>query len=286
MRPNQTSDPNLCLLVHCLQSDTSSSVNRKLFIDPKDLEELVINLQKKGYQFAIPTAETLKEAPTCSFTFDDGYFNNRLFLKIAEKYNIPFILFVASYNISHEIPFIWDIWSATRKEKWRFSSIDYENFYDNLSESEKQLFYNDAYRPFTKPELEKFAAHPLVYLALHTHTHQPLVGKFAERVDSEVAENLSFLKHFPQVLQGDLSLPCGFSTRAIQKKLLKTFQRIYTINGGSFLPTDRVINRISLINPEFGGDLMSQIERSFRWRVRIKRKIVNFRYSNSIFNKI
>lgn len=280
--PNKTTYSNLCLLVHCLRSDTPCSVNRELFIDPEDLEDLVINLQKQGYRFVLPTAEAPQGAPICSFTFDDGYFNNRLFLNLAEKYNIPFILFVVSYNISHEIPFIWDIWNATRKEKWRFSSVDYENFYDNLGKAEKNLLYNDAYRPFTECELEKFASHPLVHLGLHTHTHQPLVGRFAAGMDLEVTKNLSFLKRFPQVLEGDLSLPCGLYTHATQKMLLKRFQRIYTIDGGGVFPSDRIIHRISLVNPEIGGPLVAQIARSFRWKTRLRRKLANIRYSHPL----
>lgn len=275
---------HFCLLIHCLQRDGSgkAKAHPELFIPMKDIEELILSIKRLEYRFGLPSTLTPSDDPTCVFTFDDGYFNNSCFLELAEKHDVPFILFLNSYNIIHQVPFIWDVWEATRDEKWGFSSAHYQSLYENLSPSEKASLMNDDHRPFTLQELTAFAAHPLTWLGPHTHTHQPLVGRHFANSDFEIEENRRFLKNFPKVLPNDLSLPCGLYTASTMRKLLRKFERVYTIDGGGFSAADRAINRISLVHPDMGGTLMSQIERSYRWRARLKRKLVNWRYSSDL----
>ena len=139
---------------------------------------LFASLKNEGYRFVLPGEAAEKNGPVCSVTFDDGYYNNRHFLETAEKHNIPFILFVTSYNVMHRIPFMWDVWEATRTGRWPISSVSYKRLYESMSPDERELLSNDTHRPFTPEELEAFAAHPLVRLAPHGHTHQPMVGKY------------------------------------------------------------------------------------------------------------
>ncbi|GEM_PF-1803884 len=277
---------HLCLLIHCLDRGNLKDVktHRELFIRVKEVEKLIESLKDRGYNFALPGQIKEKDTPSCSFTFDDGYFNNSYFLELAEKYEIPFILFANSYNIIHEIPFLWDI-SELNKTKLT-SAAPYKKLYENLSLAEKNCLKNDEHRPFNKEELGKFARHPCVYIAPHTHTHQPLVGKYLENLDSELDENISFLSQFPKFLQNDFSLPCGFYTSGTIKRLKKRFERIYTINGGGCNSGDTLVNRVSLVNPEYRGDLMLQVDNSFKWASRIKRKLANFRYSQYWLSQI
>jgi peptidoglycan/xylan/chitin deacetylase (PgdA/CDA1 family) len=260
--------------------------HKELFVHLSDVEALVRNLKEEGYRFALPGDIRQSDGPVCSLTFDDGYFNNHSFLEVAEKYDIPFILFLTSYNVIHGLPFIWDIWEATRTEKWPISSADYRKLYESLNRNERELLYNDSHRPFTQDELGTFAAHPLVHLAPHGHTHQPMVGKYLKRIDPEIDNNLTFLAKYGNTLKDDFSLPCGLYTGRSQKRLLTRFDRIYTIDGGGFSPDDRVINRISLINPDFGGPLREQIKQSFGLKRRLLRKALNIRYSSSLFYRI
>ena len=165
-------------------------------------------------------------------TFDDDYFNNSYFLEVAEQHQIPFILFLSSYNVVHRVPFIWDIWQATCSKRWSISSADYRKLYENLGRHEKDLLNNENHRPFNFDELKAFASHPLVHLAPHGHTHQPMVGRYRQKMEDELEENLSFLRPFQGTLLEDFSIPCGFYTSHLKRRLLQRFQRIYTIDGG------------------------------------------------------
>ena len=279
---------NLCLCVHCIghEADPKPKAHRELFIGIAELEALFDSLKNEGYRFALPGDEAQKDGPVCSVTFDDGYYNNRHFLETAERHGIPFILFVTSYNVMHRIPFMWDVWEAARKGRWPISSANYGKLYESVSRDERDLLSNDAHRPFAPEELEAFAAHPLVYLAPHGHTHQPLVGAYLEGMDGELGENLAFLSPYGNTLREDFSLPCGFYTGALKRRLLARFRRIYTIDGGGVVPGERIIHRISLISPEYGGGLKDQIRRSFGAKARLLRRVLNFRYSNRILYRI
>jgi len=279
---------NLCLVIHCISRENSPvpQAHRELFIKIPDVGTLISALKQEGYRFTLPGEAKDSDWPVCSLTFDDGYFNNSYFLETAEKYGVPFILFPTSYNVIHQVPFIWDIWEVTRTERWPISSADYRKLYESLNLHERDLLNNDTHRPFTTEELETFAAHPLVHLAPHGHTHQPMVGKCFEGMDAEIDNNLAFLARFGNALKEDFSIPCGFYTGRLKKRLLTRFQRIYTIDGGCFSPGERVINRISLINPDVGGDLTAQIRRSFQTGTRLLRKVLNFRYSNRLLCRI
>jgi len=276
---------HLCLVIHCLQRETSKSplAHKELFVQLKDLEKMIGTLRHIGYKFVLPMEIKESNGPTCSLTFDDGYFNNSYFLELAEKHDIPFILFLTSYNVIHQVPFIWDIWEATRTDNWRISSFNYLKSYENIVPYERDLLKNDNHRPFSPEELEVFAAHPMVRLAPHGHTHQPIVGEYIEGIDAEIDNNISFLAKYENTLKQDFSLPCGLYTRSVKQRLLKRFERIYTIDGGDFSPGERVIHRISLINPDFGGPLREQIKRSFSKKSKLLRKAINIRYASNLF---
>lgn len=279
---------NICLCIHCVSCEGSPSpcVHRELYIPLAEIDALLASLKGEGYAFALPGEAAEKSGPVCSVTFDDGYSNIRSFLEIAEKYGIPFIVFLNSYNVVHQVPFIWDIWEATRTARWPISSANYRKLYESLSPDERALLQNDAHRPFTTEELKSFAAHSLVRLAPHGHTHQPFVGKYLEGMDAEIDRNLAFLAAYPSTLPWEFSLPCGFYTRSAARKLLVRFERLYTIDGGGFAAGDRIIHRISLISPVYGGSLRDQIRRSFGMKARLIRKAINTRYSNRVLYRI
>jgi peptidoglycan/xylan/chitin deacetylase (PgdA/CDA1 family) len=275
------STSNICLVIHCIRNpeDAEPKVNRELFINLSDIDVFIKSLKNEGYRFVLPCDVEKTKDPTCCLTFDDGYYNNHHFLELAEKHNIPFILFLTSYNVVNRLPFIWDIWAATRKERWPIVSIDYLKLYEQLNPSERDILNNDSHRPFTQEELEAFSANPLVHLAPHGHTHQPIVGHGLAEMENELEKNLFFLKRFKSVLPDEFALPCGLHTVLSRRKLLAMFRRIYTIDGGGNSPGDRLINRISLISPEYGGALMSQIRTSFKLMPKLKRRIVTSLFS-------
>lgn len=283
---------NICLILHCLKKSNNDKVkvNPELFISIDDVEDLINSLSRMGYRFEMPWEERGTgngNDPVCVFTLDDGYYNNYLFYNLAEKYKIPYICFINSYNVLNGIPFIWDIWNATRSDKWKISKWNYLNLYENLSKSEIDLLSDENYRPLTVDELKQYnEKHRGMYLGLHTHTHQPLVGNFHRNYYNEINKNLHFLKNFRRVKTGDLSLPCGLYTLKTLRTLKHDFERIYTSDGGPFKSNSTIIHRISLINPEIGGDLLSQIFTSFTISKKIRRKISIIKHSNNFLSDI
>jgi peptidoglycan/xylan/chitin deacetylase (PgdA/CDA1 family) len=280
--------PNICLCLHCIghDADPEPKAHRELFLRPEEVDALFASLRSEGYRFALPGDATEKSSPVCSVTFDDGYYNNRHFLATAERYHIPFILFVTSYNVLHRIPFMWDVWESTRTGRWPISSANYRKLYESIGPGERALLSNDTHRPFTAEELGAFAAHPLVHLAPHGHTHQPMVGRYLKGMDGEIDDNLAFLSQYGNTLLEDFSLPCGFYTGYLKRRLLDRFRRIYTIDGGGFYATEGIIHRIPIISPEYGGDPRDQIRRSFGAKARLLRKVLNFRYSNRLLCRV
>ena len=97
---------NICLVIHCIRQKSSPEpqIHRELFISRSDIENLIINLKEEGYCFKLPGNIGQSDGPVCSLTFDDGYFNNQDFLEVAEKYNIPFILFLTFPTLSFLSP--------------------------------------------------------------------------------------------------------------------------------------------------------------------------------------
>lgn len=277
---------HLCLLAHCVASSRAPLVHPELFIPLADLDRLLERLAEKKFLFCLPNALPQNAPKTCSFTFDDGYANNWRFLPLAEKYGLPFVLFLSSLNIAEQLPFLWDAASLAGGPRKPLAE-DYREAYRHLDEqAARKLLGDDNHRPFKMAELQKFSANKWAHLALHTHCHQPLVGRFVARAAAEVAENASFLVQFPRALVRDLAFPSGLYMPSTARMLLNgPVDRVYTVDGGGTEPDSSVVHRISLLNPQVGGDLLSQIDASFSLRARLRRKVVNFRYSAPMLNR-
>ena len=278
---------HICLLAHCLYDNQSDPIvsHPELFIHISELDELFSQLSDKDFSFCLPSEIDFSSSNSCSMTFDDGYANNLLFLPLANKYELPFILFPCTFNIRNQLPFIWDIYGLKGVE-WKFWKEDYLLAYQSLNTTDVNLLLsNNNYRPLTFKELLIISENRFSKLGLHTETHQPLVGSFLKNCKKEITINSHFLNQFSNILLNDLSLPCGLYTSETKRFLLEnSIKRIYTIDGGFIDPGNKFIHRISLINPKIGGNLLSQIEKSFLLSSKIRRKIVNFRYSVPIFN--
>ena len=215
--------PNICLCLHCIKGDSmpEPQVHRELFIGLAELEDLILSLKAEGYRFTLPGDAGKENGPVCSVTFDDGYFNSTLFVETAEKHAIPFILFISSYNVIHRIPFIWDIWEASRTEKWPVSSVDYGKLYQCLSSSEKILLDNGTHRPLTAEEMDVLSAHPLVHFAPHVAAEPTAARTFMKKlVEYESGPNAADLKDLTDIEQNMVGVSTGPSAFAESMKTL------------------------------------------------------------------
>ena len=66
-------------------------------------------------------------------------------------------------------------------------------------------------------------------------------------------------------------------TKQVVRELLKTFDRVLTIEGRPYRPKDSVIHRITLINPNIGGPLIGQLERHLSTLRQVKRAFRTYR---------
>lgn len=269
--------PNhLCLLFHCLKDENTEepSVYPEFFVEINKVRELIIQLKELGYSFVLPH-EIGNEEKTCSFTFDDGYQNNKLFLKLAEEFQIPFISFFNSYNISEQVPYIWDI-HATNKTDWSVLKDDYKNLYSRLSSDDYASLANGPHRPFTMDEVKEFAKSEFCYLGFHSHFHQPLVKGMEEKILDDLKKDREIINQIGGKVLNHYALPSGVCTMKAKSILSKEFDYIYTINGSGYSKHDKVIDRISLISSNF-SPLMNQIEMTCTLKYKVKKKIINFR---------
>ncbi|PIQ85230.1 MAG: hypothetical protein COV74_09735 [Candidatus Omnitrophica bacterium CG11_big_fil_rev_8_21_14_0_20_45_26] len=271
----------LCLLIHCLKkkSDPPPPFHSNLFIPLEALELLVQQLLESGYQFTLPGVLLQSNRPQCSITFDDGYYNNHLFLPLAEKYRIPFLVFPNSYNIQNNMPFIWDLWKSKKSEEWPFTSVDYKGLYEDVLPEERKQLLNDQYRPFTFDELKKLAQNRFVRLGAHGHTHQPFVDAYASQFHQEIDQNLNFLGTVTDSPIEDFAFPCGLYTPHAMRQAQQEFKRVYTISGGPWHLNQKVVHRISLENSDERGTLEQQIIRSLVWWNQLKKRINMMAYT-------
>lgn len=266
---------NICLLFHCVrprQSSFAPEARDELFIYQKDYENLFLELKDMGYCFELPNSITTHQSNICSVTFDDGYANNLLFLDIAKKFSIPFIIFINSYNVKNQVPFIWDLHEKLKLAPPDTAGIPYRELYQKLTSEDKATLLTEAHRPLSQEDLSALSKNPLVHFGLHTHHHQLLTRRFLNELQDEIYNNIAFLSQFNNSLLKDLSLPCGQFDKRSLKELKKYVDRVYTIEGGAVTAGEYVMNRITLINPAIGGPLMEQIRRSFRMKAKIRRQ--------------
>jgi peptidoglycan/xylan/chitin deacetylase (PgdA/CDA1 family) len=142
--------------------------NNYLFIKPED----ILNGLPENNRYIL-------------LTFDDGYFNNTLAIKILNEYKIPATFFISTNNIVNYESFWWDIifkyrikegitlrkirdeQSYLKKFKYHFiDSYIVEQFGADASKP-----WSDIDRPLTIEELRNISKNPLVTIGNHTHNH-------------------------------------------------------------------------------------------------------------------
>ena len=272
---------HLSLAFHCLLADDEPlpTVNENLFITVSEMENLILDLRKQGYTFDLYSRVKDPNKKTCSITFDDGYFNNTLFVPLAEKYKIPFVIFVSAYNILNQSFYLWDMMEPG--EEWSWKGGCYSKAYRSLSRPSP--FYGNIrkyYRPLTKEELVELSRNEWVHFGNHTYSHTPFSRSYSENLQMELSACDALMAGFQRYLKGELALPCGLLSQVHKGKLLEKFDHIYTISGGLNSPGQKIVDRISLESPQTMGPMMDQIEKSCRLLIRTKRRAAVYWHSN------
>tara|TARA_A100001015_G_scaffold200702_1_gene224083 strand:- start:416 stop:1270 length:855 start_codon:yes stop_codon:yes gene_type:complete len=268
---------NISILFHGVEYDNyKAEINKEMFIDIYEIKELVKFLVKKNFKF-ISCNEKINSPKTCSISFDDGYSGIKKFDDVSKEYSIPYTVFLNSYNILNNSPFIWDIYKYTFGKDFDFLS-DYKKEYSKINPiTFSEIKKNKIYMPLTFEDILKLDKNSLVKFSLHTHHHQVLMGNNFEKYNEEIIKNISFLKNFKNSDYKSIALPCGFYDQKLLKKLRDNFDKIFTINGG-IAENKKIVNRISLLNTK-NLSLLDQIE-YFKSNLYIfRRYLVNKKYS-------
>jgi peptidoglycan/xylan/chitin deacetylase (PgdA/CDA1 family) len=123
-------------------------------------------------------------------TFDDGYENNLLYaLPVLEELRVPASIFLATGFLDSDRPFPFDNWSNAGSPR----------------------VPADTWRPLTTAQARHLAAHELIDLGAHTHTH----GAFAGRTDDfrrDLSESLQVMRDRFGISRPTFTFPFGVTT--------------------------------------------------------------------------
>ena len=256
----------LCLLFHCLceSYDSVPDRGRELYVSVSDMGVMVEGLLERVYKFS-----TLDDpAPnTVTMTFDDGYYNNYLFRELSRSYNIPYIIFLPAYYVMTGDRFPWFMDNGI--DYAQVHSFDYYANYSGLPVTQASAIE----RPMSFEELGEMASDDRVEYGCHGYYHQPLSKQYEKYLCRERDLALSALKENLGIVPRYFALANGTYTRRVVKELLRTFDKVLTIEGRPFHPGDAVVHRLSLINPNIGGPLIQQIDKSLGTLRQIKRTV-------------
>jgi len=260
----------LCLCFHCIceSYDSIPSIGQELFISLPDLRELIGQLTEHGYRFA-PIDDTGDQ--TVTITFDDGYYNNRLFGDLANEHNIPFVLFVSAYYLASGTGFPWLNIAGQRYDQMH--EFDYYAYFGASGDTVRYPETNDTVRPMTFDELASLANSCQMEVGCHGYYHQPLSSRFESRVAQERDDSMTALQESLELAPRYFSLANGQYSKSVMRELLHSFEKVFTIDGRPVRTNGRVVHRMSLVNPAVGGPLIQQIDAALAPGRRIKRAL-------------
>ena len=264
----------LCLLFHCLceSYDEVPQRGRELFVSQSDMRVLAEQLLDRGYSFS-----TLEDqAPnTVTFTFDDGYYNNILFSDLSRFYHIPYVIFLPAYYVMSGDQFPWFLEEGI--DYSQIHNFDYYAHYRELPAARTVDGAGSIDRPMTFEELKCLRDSDKVEYGCHGYYHQPLSRSYEKYLSSEQDLAMSALKENLGIVPRYFGLANGQYTKRVMGELLKTFDKVFTIEGRPFRYRDRVVHRLSLTNPNVSRPLIRQIDQHLGALRQVKRAFRTFR---------
>ena len=264
----------LCLLFHCLcrSYDELPARGRELYVSVQDMRTMLEALLARGYSFTSMDAEG---SDTATITFDDGYFNNTLFAGLSDEFSIPYIIFVSAYYMQSGAGFPW--LEGTGNGYDAMKHFDYYRWRQGQGDNGTGRALDPMTRPVTYDELRYLADSGRMEIGCHGYYHQPLSRAFEGYLDKEQELALDSLRDNLGLRPRFFGLANGLYTPRVMRGLLKSFDRVFTIGGRPFRPADRVVHRLSLVNPQMGGPLVHQIDRHLGRLRQLKRTVITAR---------
>ena len=182
------------------------------FIGPDDL----LNGTKPGGKYAL-------------ITFDDGYYNNVLALRILKEYRLPALFFISTDHVRENKGFWWDVLYRERtargvspgrvcREGLGLKSKTSEQIEAALRDEFGAGAFvprGDIDRPFSPAELRDFARAPYIYLGNHTANHAILTNYTAEEARVQIHTAQESLTEMTGVCPRAIAYPNGAHSDAI-----------------------------------------------------------------------
>lgn len=258
----------LCLCFHCLceSYDEVPPHEEELFVSVDDMRSMVEKLYARGYKF---TSLDDPSPNTVTVTFDDGYHNNTLFDDLSRSLGVPYIVFVSAYYSLSGEPYLWLANSGQNYNQMH--NFDYYAHYSNREDEPIPEQVSQLDRPADFDELSSLNSSGLMEVGCHGYYHQPLSEDFEKYLDQELDSSMALIQEKLGVEPRYFALPNGIYTKQVVHRLLKTFDKVLTIDGMPFKTGDRVVHRVNLTNPNISGPLIQQIDKNLIFPRQLRR---------------
>jgi peptidoglycan/xylan/chitin deacetylase (PgdA/CDA1 family) len=257
------------VLFHSLYRDKTQLADHALApnqdVTVEDFRRFVAATLESGCTFVSPAQVDAGLAPGGKYamiTFDDGYFNNTLALKVLEEFQVPAAFFISSGHVLQNKAFWWDAFSRglsrhgachrtqrtaiDQTKTWTSEQV--EVFLRERYGGQVLCPHSDLDRPFTPAELRDFARHPWVHLGNHTSDHAILTNCTAQEVSRQVRECQAALTSITGQAPVAIAYPNGNYTQPIVDACLDAGLRVgFTTRARrNDLPLDSEQSRMTL----------------------------------------
>lgn len=223
------------------------TINRDLAITPEYLEEIIIYLKNKNYQFIsldelyqiLVKGERPKQKFIC-FTLDDGYKDNLEYgFPIFQKHNIPFTLYVSNClpnhsailwwylleeKIEHNSSIIWngkthpcnnasekqDVYQIVRNSIKAFNKLELDQLVWDFFNKEEEELKNEVQKiALSWTEIKELSKEKLVTIGAHTVNHLSLKNLSPEDLEKEMMDSKIELQEKIAKEVGHFAYPYG-----------------------------------------------------------------------------
>ena len=287
------------------EADTKFNPNLPLYVDVDDFDKQLRFLKANSNCLTIHEAVRNLETGVSSssggvaLTFDDGYRDNlTLALPIAEKYGVPFTIFVTTGFVDRTADlwweehrfliercptlameyghrkYSWDLsneankYQAAEQLRTLFKEMDTVRQKASLSQLRAQCSETYSYDSeiLTWDELSELAKHPLITLGVHTCTHAVLSRLSDAEVERELLESRAYLREKLGLDFDLLAYPMGQKEHADTREFAVAekaqFRAAFTSRSGAMPHLgSRSMFEIPRIPVDYGDTLSS-----FAWK--------------------
>lgn len=224
-------------------------------------------------------------------TFDDGYYNNTHLIPVLEEFEVPALFFVPTAYLYNGKKFWSDALYQARRQQQRsdeeilrevisLKSLRLEQIENKLCQEFGAAILDqsdDFSRFMSEDEFKSFAAHPLVHIGNHTHTHEILTHLSASEVRAELQASQEVLERLLGHKPLWISYPNGsFNNETISIAASMGLDTgISTIMQKNYFPLNNIVaNQLLLhrFNPVVENDRLSldKFKSDFQFKTKLK----------------